>query len=171
MTRKSRNVETRMVSEYLLANYSKFPHLMAQPLGVIDEALMIKEGYNRALKFSRPYRPECDAIVILPNYLLLIEAKVWNIVNGLAKLPLYRSLIPVTPELKQYMPREIIMQIVVGWTNLNLEIMARDLGVEVKTYAPEWLKDVIESMQKYWTAEYQAARQKKLQMREYFGVE
>ena len=171
MARKTRQVETRMVSEYLLANYSKFPYLMAQPLGVVSEALMTTEGYAQAIKMSRPYRPEADAIVILPNYLLLIEAKVWNVVNGLAKLPMYRSLVPITPELKQYQPREILMQLVVGWTNSNLDTMARDAGVEIKIYSPAWLADVVNGMQNYWTADYRQRRDQKLAMREYYGVE
>ncbi len=169
--RKSRQVETRMISEYLLANYSKFPCLMAQPLGRVDAALMSAQGYERAIKMSRPFRPECDAIVILPNHLLLIEAKVWNIVNGLAKLPLYKSLIPFTPELAQYQPREVLMQIVVGWTNSNLETMAHDLGVTIKIYSPPWLDEVVQKMHNYWTADYQAERQRKLEMRERFGLE
>jgi hypothetical protein len=169
--RKTRQVETRMMSEYLLKNFNKFPCIMAQPLGVVDEKLMAAQGYERAIKMSRPYRPECDAIVILPNHLLLIEAKVWNIVNGLAKLPLYKSLVPATPELREYLPRNVIMRLVVGWTNTNLQIMARDQGIEIDTYAPPWLTEIVNSMQKYWTPEYQQARQKKIEMREYFGVE
>ena len=171
MARKSRQVETRLVSEYLKANYPEFPVIMKQPLGVVSEELMKKEGYKRALGLTRPFRPEVDAVVVLPHNLLIIEAKVWSIVNGLAKLPLYKSLVPVTPELKQYMPRGVIMQLVVGWTNPNLEIMARGLDVEVKLYCPDWLQEVVAGMHNYWTREYQEERQKKIAMREYFGVE
>ncbi len=171
MARKSRQVETRLIAEYLKERYPEFTFIMQQPLGVVSEELMKKEGYRKALGVMRPFRPEVDAVVILPRYFLIIEAKVWSIVDGLAKLPLYKSLIPVTPELKQYMPREVIMQLVVGWTNPNLEIMARSLDVEVKLYCPDWLKQVVEDMHHYWTREYQDARQKKIRMREYFGVE
>ena len=171
MARKTRQVEVRLVAEYLKANYSKFPFVMAQPLGKIDEALMAKEGYQRAINISRPFRPEVDAIVILPNYLLLIEAKVWHVLPGLAKLPFYKSLVPYTPELREYMPREVLMQLVVGWTNDNLEIMARSADVQVVVFSPPWVGQVVQDMNLYWTREYQAARQKKLEMREYFGVE
>jgi len=171
MARKSRQVESRLVAEYLKEHYSEFPFIMKQPLGVVSEELMKTEGYKRALGITRPFRPEVDAVVILPSYLLIIEAKVWNIVNGLAKLPLYKSLVRVTPELQQYLPRGVLMQLVVGWTNPNLEIMAREMDVEVKIFCPEWLREVVESIHKYWTREYQEERQKKLQMREYFGVE
>jgi len=171
MPRKSRQVETRMTAEYLLKEYSKFQSITACPLGRVDEALMATAGYQKALGLSRPYRPEADAIVVLPNYLLLIESKVWNVVNGLAKLPLYKSLIPFTPELSKYMPRDIIMELVVGWTNSNLEIMARDAGVRIKVYSPPWLQEVVRGMHDYWTSDYQRERQRVLEARKTLGLE
>lgn len=171
MARKSRQVETRMLSEYVLKTYSAFPVIMDQPLGRVDEELMREEGFLKAVRLVRPFRPKIDAIVILPRHLVLIEAKVWNVVNGLAKLPLYKSLVDFTPELKQYLPRESLMELVVAWSNPNLEIMARDQGVSLRIFTPDWLKDIIESMHKYWTREYQEQREQKLHLREYFGLE
>ena len=171
MARKSRQVETRLIAEYLKEHYSEFTHVLNQPLGSVSEELMRQEGYQRALGMSRPFRPVADAMVILPRYLLLVEAKVWNVVNGLAKLPLYKSLVPFTPELQQYHPREVIMRLVVGWSSLNLEIMARSVDVELVVYCPDWLTEVIDGMHKYWTREYREEREKKLKMREFFGVE
>jgi len=171
VARKSKQVEVRMISEYLKERYSDFPFTLNVPLGSVSERLMAEEGYQRALGLSRPFRPIVDAIVILPHYLLIVEAKVWSVVNGLAKLPLYASLVPATPELKEYMPREVLMQLVVGWTNPNLERMARAAGVEVKVYSPPWLEEVVEHMHHYWTREYRDQRDKRLAMREFFGVE
>uniref|UniRef100_A0A6M3XLH3 Nuclease n=1 Tax=viral metagenome TaxID=1070528 RepID=A0A6M3XLH3_9ZZZZ len=171
MARKSRQVETRMISEYLKENYDGFTFILNVPLGSVSEDLMREEGYKRAIGLSRPFRPIADAVVILPSYLLLVEAKVWNVVNGLAKLPLYKSLVPITPELKEYMPRGTLMQLVVGWTNPNLQIMARAAGVELKVYRPLWLEEVVESQHRYWTREYRDQREKRLQMREFFGVD
>lgn len=171
MVRKSQQVEVRLLSEYLVQEYSKFPTITNQPLGIVSAALMADQGYEKAIGMMRPLRPKIDAIVILPRYLLLIEAKVWSVVNGLAKLPLYKALVPVTPELKQYMPREVIMQLVVAWSSPNLEVMASAMDVDVKVFSPDWIQEVVNRMHLYWTAEYQANRQQKLQMREYFGVD
>lgn len=171
MARKTRQVETRMLSEYLLNQYGKFSFIMDIPLGKVDEGLMASQGYQQAINMSRPFRPRADAIVILPRYLVLVEAKVWSAVNGLAKLPLYKSLVPFTPELKQYLPREVLMELVVGSTPANLEIMAREQNVKLVVFTPDWLKEVVDSMNKYWTPEYQRQRQEKLALREYFGVE
>lgn len=170
-SRKSRQVETRMVSEYMLAIYGKYTHLTKVPLGKVPQELMSEVGYKRAVGMTRPFRPEVDAVAVLPGALILIEAKVWNIVNGLAKLPMYKALVSVTPELAQYSHLPVIMELVVGWTNENLEIMARDAGVRIKVYCPPWLEEVVESMHKYWTPEYRAHREEKLRLRESFGLE
>ena len=171
MARKTRQIETRMIAEYLKERYANFPHVSKQVLGAVSDELQAQMGYQKALGFTRPSRYEVDGMVILPNYLLLIEAKVFQIIPGLAKLPLYKSLVPVTPELKQYLPREVLMELVVGWTNANLETMARSAGVTVQVYCPDWLKQAVDDNQKYWTRDYRIARAKKLEMREYMGVE
>lgn len=171
MVRKNNQVETRMVAEYLKATYSTYPFIIAQPLGKVDETLQAQVGTARAIKISRPFRPEVDAVVILPRHLIIIEAKVWNIVNGLAKLPLYKSLVAHTPELQQYQPREVIMELVVGWTNSNLDIMAREMDVRVKVYCPPWLEEVVESQHRYWLPEYRTKREQVLRDRELLGLD
>lgn len=171
MARKSRQVEVRMVSEVLLKYYAKFPSRTGVPLGKIDDKLMATQGYQKAILMSRPYRPEADAVVFLPRYLLLIEAKVWNVVNGLAKLPLYKSLIADTPELAEFKGQDILMEEWVGWTNDNLETMARSAGVTIKVYDPPWLDEVVAGMHNYWTADYQRERQRILETRQNLGLE
>jgi hypothetical protein len=171
MARKTQQVETRMISEYMLQNYGKFTYTLAVPLGSLPQELLETQGMARTMGIMRPYRPEVDAVVVLPRHLIIVEAKVWNLINGLSKLPLYKSLVPTTPELQQYMPREVLMQLVVGWTNPNLERMAREVAVDLRVFCPPWLKDIVDKMHNYWTPTYRAEREQKLQMREYFGVE
>ena len=171
MVRKTQQVETRLVAEYMKVTYSKFPYLVAQPLGVVDEELLKTEGFVKGLRMQRPNRPEVDAIVLLPRYFVLIEAKVWHIIDGMAKLPMYKSLIPLTPELKQYQPREVIMELVVPWTNPNLEIMCRSADIRLQVYKPEWINEVVDRVTNYGTREHRLAREKKLRDRELLGLE
>lgn len=160
-----------MISEYLKEHYSKFSYILNCPLGKVDEDLQREVGYQKALGITRPFRPIVDAMVILPRHLLLIEAKVWQVLPGMAKLPLYKSLVPYTPELRQYRPRQILLQLVVGQTNSNLAIMARDHGISIKVFDPPWLHEIVESMNKYWTPEYRTARDAKLRMRKVLDLE
>ncbi len=171
MARKTQQVETRLVAEYLKEHYGNFPHIAKQPLGLPSPELLKTEGYEKGLRMQRPNRPEVDAIVLLPRYFVLIEAKVWHIVDGMAKLPLYRSLIPFTPELKQYLPRETIMELVVPWSNPNLEIMCRDADIRLVVYKPDWINEVVNRVQQYGTRDYRLAREEKLRNRELLGLE
>jgi hypothetical protein len=170
-SRKSRQVEVRLVAEYLKETYPRYPFINKQPLGKVPSELLTEVGYKRAVGMSRPFRPEVDAIVIMPGALVLIEAKVWSVVDGCAKLPLYKSLVPFTPELKQYLKLPITMELVVAKTNDNLEIMAREMGVTVRLFAPDWVLEVIKGMESYWTKEYRVERERKLEARRILGVD
>lgn len=171
MARKTQQVETRMVSEWLHLTYPQYVTMSAVPLGKISDSLMAMEGYQKSIGISRPYRPEADYIVILPGALIVGEAKVWQVMNGIAKLPLYAGLVPVTPELQEYKNLPIVMELVVGWTNDNLQIMADQLKVRVRVYDPPWLDQVVQKMSNYWTADYRASRQKILEQRENLGLQ
>ena len=171
MAKKNQQVETRLIAEYVKERYSQFPFTLKQPLGSINEDLARDMGFEKALRLSRPTRPEADAVVFRPKQLILIEAKVWHIIDGLAKLPLYRSLIPVTPELAHVKDQEILMEIVVPWTNPNLETMAASVGAKVVLYKPLWIDEVVENVQRYTTREYREAREEKNRMRELLGLD
>ena len=171
MARKTKQVEVRMVSEYCLLTYSQFPTIFNCPLGAVSEELMAEVGYANALGMTRQFRPRVDVLVILPRYLLLIEAKVRTIMYGLGQLPLYKSLVPITPELREYKDYEVLMELVVGWTNSNLERMASENGVKVKLFRPDWLQEYVTAWHKYWTPEYRYKRDEKLRMRELLGLE
>lgn len=193
MARKTRQVETRMLTEYLRDNYASFVSLIDVPVGPVEEGLMKELGYEKAIRTFRPYRPRVDAIVILPRHLVLIEAKVWQPVLGMGKLRLYRSPVPLTPELKQYIvnppllpghiasnlrpgandltTRKIILELVTAHTTPAWELMARGDDIRLVVYSPDWVRERLDELNKYWTREYQAARQRKLELREYFGLE
>ncbi len=171
MARKTQQVETRLVAEYIKATYPSYTSITAQPVGVVSEILMAEVGYSKAIRMSRPNRPEVDAIVILPAYLLLIEAKVWHIIDGMAKLPLYKSLIPATPELRQYMPREVLMELVVPWTNPNLELMCQAADIRLRVFTPDWISDVVNKVTNYSTREYRIKREETLRNRALLGLE
>lgn len=171
MASKNQQVETRLIAEYCKDTYGQFPFTLKQPLGAIREDLSREYGFAKALALSRPSRPEADALIFHPKWLILIEAKVWHIIDGLAKLPLYKSLVPVTPELLQYRDREIIMEIVVPWTNPNLELMATSIGATVKLYKPLWIDEVVAKVQNYTTREYREAREEKNRNRALLGLD
>ena len=171
MARKTQQVEVRLVAEYLKATYSAFPFMTNQPLGLASAELLRTEGYAKGLAMQRPSRPAVDAIVLQKNRLILIEGKVWHIVDGMAKLPLYKSLIPTTPELKDYRELPVVMVLVVPWTNPNLETMCAATDIQLAIYKPAWINEVVNRVSNYGTREYRLSREEKLKNRELLGLE
>ncbi len=63
------------------------------------------------------------------------------------------------------------MELVVPWTNPNLEIMCRDADIRLHVYCPAWINEVVNRVTNYSTREYRLAREEKLRNRELAGLE
>jgi len=159
------------VSEYLLEKVYPHWYKTRVPLGPALPGTVKDHGLRKALRISRPWRPEVDAVALVGNHLVLIEAKLLKIVDGLAKLPLYKSLVPTTPELQVLEYDRVIMRLVAPWTSETMEIMASGPGIEIEVFEPEWIVDYMADQHNYWTAEYRAARAEKRRLRESLGVD
>jgi len=152
-TKLRREIEPRWVSEYVAANYKDFPVRFRVPLGAIPKGLAEEMGEAKALAFFRPWRPEVDAIVILPRHLILIEGKIFKVMDGLSKLPIYKSLVPLTPELAEYRDFPVIMQLLCVRPLPWVEQAAAQNDVKIVPWAPDWLIKIWEERDKYWTRE------------------
>jgi hypothetical protein len=187
-----KNPETRLLAEYL---HAKFPHYVSMtrvPLGpaVIGEAGL---GPNATkIGAARPWRPEVDAVVfmvdpseirMLPQgprgvllsapatgTLLLIEAKVVNYLDGLAKLPFYRALVASTPELEPVRGWDLRMRLVIAQDAPWVQIGAQVADVEVDIYDPPWLAEYRQYRQRYWTREWREERLRVNQIRKQLGL-
>ena len=149
-TRLRREVETRWVPQYVAQFYPKFPVRFRCPLGPVPPELTGEVRIEKAIKIARPWRPEVDALVIKPDELVLIEGKIWKYMDGLSKLPFYKSMVPKTPELKDHWGKSIRMELI-----LPVEIpwvieYAKGSGVEVKIWGPDWVLDIWREKDIYW---------------------
>lgn len=153
--------EHRYVSDYVLMKYPHDIHKFRCPLGAVPEMWIREMGLGKAVKAFRPYRPEVDAAVITADRIVLIEGKIFKVMDGLSKLPIYRSLIPETPEFDEYKTLPIDAVLVTpkdpGWTRK----VAVELSVEIVLYSPDWLKEYYELQEKYWTVEERVKRLKR----------
>jgi len=166
-TKVRREVEPRWVTEYVVANYPNDEARYRVPLDVIPKSIVEQFGESKAARAYRPWRPEVDAIVIQPNKLILIEGKIFKAMDGLAKLPVYASLVSTTPELQAHVskPRELQLLVVraLPWV-LNA---AKNSNVRVIEWAPPWIVQIWEERDKYWSPEAVAKRdQRKQKMQE-----
>lgn len=187
-----KNPETRLLAEYLRI---KFPHYITMTRVPLGPVVVGEEGLGRnatKLGAARPWRPEVDAVVImedparvrmLPNgprgvimeaptfgVLLLIEAKVDTYLDGLAKLPFYRSLVPHSPEFEPLWGWEHRMRLVIAQDAPWVQLAAKTQNVEIDIYDPPWMADYRQYRQRYWTKEWREERQRVNEIRKRLGL-
>jgi len=160
-----------MISEYVATKFPDKRVSLSPPVGPEIQGLPPSMAQTSRLQVSRPWRPEADAIVWLDGTLLLIEAKVAEYISGLAKLPLYKALIPLTPELATWHDWPIRMRLVVPRARPWIQAAADAVQVEIDLFEPPWLRDYYDYRDNYWTADYRAKRQAILDARAQAGVE
>jgi len=143
---------------------------MNVPVGPLPEGLAAAIG-ARAVGWARPFRPEVDAVIWPGGKLVLVEAKILSVIDGIAKLPVYGGLVPSTPELLPYagLPRELV--VVCPWDSEHVRAMAKTVGVGVEVFRPAWIEEYLESRMLYWTSEYRRTREAKRALRRELGVD
>ena len=160
-THLRREIEPRWVAEYVVRFYKDYPVRFRVPLGPIPERLTEEFGKGKAVRMFRPWRPEVDAIVIKPDRLILIEAKIFKYMDGLSKLPVYKALVPQTPELKPYERFPIEMELVLPGRIPWVENAAKAAGVKTVIWAPVWIQEIWIERDKYWTKETVELRERR----------
>ena len=129
--------------------------------GASLEYLKKAHGTPKAIRIYRPWRPEVDALVIMPGALLLIEAKIFKYMDGLAKLPVYKSLVPSTPELQTYRDLPVEMQLLIPVEIPWVKEAADNMDVKVYVWAPDWVKKIWNERDKYWQPRQVFEREKR----------
>lgn len=163
-TRLRRDIEPGWVSWYIKTYYPDAEIRLRCPLGPIPPELNALYGPAKAAQVYRPSRPEVDAVVVLPGAILLVEAKIFKYMDGLAKLPVYASLVKSTPELKVLLPRHILMHLLLPKAISWVMTAAAELGVEVKVAAPDWVLAIWEERDTYWTPENRMRREERKEL-------
>jgi len=163
--------ERRLVSEYVAERFPRARVIMGCPLGPAPEKLVATLGPRKALRVARGLRPEVDALVIENHRLIMVEAKIRAWIDGIAKLPVYKSLVPTTPELEQYTDYPVEMRLCFPWHSETIEAAAKNLGVVLDVFHKPWIDEYLEELGKYWSGEYITGRAEKKRMREILGVE
>lgn len=164
--------ERLLLQRYIEYRYPQHHVKIGCPLGTVPESLIIEYGRTAALRVARKMRPEVDALVFDGKTLILVEAKIARWVDGLAKLPLYKAMLPDTPELEQYRSWPVKMRLVIPFTQANMELTAQRVGVELEQFStPEIDEYLTNTLPFYHTAEYKRRRAQVLDTRTALGVE
>lgn len=150
--------EARYVSDYVLQKYPEDMVKYRCPLGKVPESMIKEMGLTKAIGVYRPYRPEVDALVITATHVVLIEGKIFKVMDGLSKLPVYRSLISITPELDLYKKFPTRAVLVTPKQPVWSAPFVEEQNIEIDIFLPEWLEEYYKSQERYWTAEERMKR-------------
>lgn len=153
--------EHKYVSDFVLTNYPNDEHRFRCPLGTVPELWLREMGVEKAIKTYRPYRPEVDAVVITKDKIVVIEGKLFKVLDGLAKLPIYASLVAETPEFQEYKTLQIEAVLVTPKEPQWEKKIAKDLRIRVEIFIPEWIEEYYAHQEKYWTKEERMKRMKR----------
>jgi hypothetical protein len=170
-TKVRREIEPRWVSEYLTYFYSDAEIRLRVPLGPFLPGVGEQMGADKARRVSRPWRPEVDAVVIRPDKLILIEGKIFKVMDGLSKLPVYKSLVPDTPELEEHKTKPVDMQLLVVRPLSWVVSAAEKAGIKVVEWAPPWIVQIWEERDRYWAPEAVKRREERKETLKRLGFE
>jgi len=87
------------------------------------------------------WRRWADALVILPDRLELVEAKILQSPTQNAQLELYAHLFPDTPELAEFRGRRLDKLALVALEDPAATFMARSVGIQVVVWRPPWIDE------------------------------
>jgi len=141
--RPYRHVERRYIVEYVT---NKFPNRIWAGfnirLGLPPDELR-KRYPNIPESHFKVWMPTADAIVVTKDSIYVVEAKIRNPRSALGQLVDYARRIPDTPELKRFLPRQIIKLLVIPLEDPELIKTCQELGINIDVYRPAWVVDYL----------------------------
>lgn len=132
-----------MVSEFLAKYYSEFATRTRVRVGSIHPDLKPHELTDSEKKMVGVFRRWADAIVFMPDRLVLIEAAIRPSPGDISQLELYERLLPMTPELAEHKGKPIEKMLVWAIEDPPIAAMARERGIRVVYFHPPWINDYL----------------------------
>jgi len=146
MVRKWQPREMRLLSEFLAEHYQGVEYRTRIRLGKIQPRLDGKYITEEERLNLGTFRRWADALVILPDRLILIEAKIRPQPGVISQLQLYKRLLPNTPELQRFRDRPLEMLLVYAIRDDLLISMAREEGIRCIQYRPAWVDEYLKEL-------------------------
>ena len=100
------------------------------PAGVSDRIYMVTQRY-------------ADAICVMDDHIEIWEAKLIRPLAAITQLQLYERLFRRTPEFAAYIDADIMLGIVTPIRDPDLEDIARDAGIEIHYWEPDWVSEYL----------------------------
>lgn len=143
MGKKRRHVEgeTRLLMDYLQERYPADQWLTNVKVGTAIQPKVGLELTDAERRMFQVYQRFPDAVVITPHELVVIEATMHLPTEKVGRLLEYLLIVPHTAELKPYLNRRLVGELVTAQADAIAEKVARDHGLRYVVYTPPWLDD------------------------------
>ena len=138
--------EQRLVSEFIARFYPDYESRTHVHLGSTPPRLKGKFTSEETARLVGVFRRWADAIVFMPDRLILIEGKILPVPGVISQLKLYEELIPKTPELSEHWEKPIEKLIVCAIEDPVITELARREGILVRVFRPSWIDSYMKKL-------------------------
>lgn len=133
--------ESQLLSEYLAFAYPGKRVILQPRLGQPGPQTNGVELSAAELRFIGVWRRYPDAVVLLPDRVVIVECSLKPDPGKISMVDLYARLFPMTPEFDEYRSYPIERLLVWGVPDGATEALAREGGIRVVVYQPAWVLD------------------------------
>ena len=146
---ESQQRERRYVPEFVNEKYPRRISVFYNTaIGPAPEILS-KQHPEIPLENFRRWRFWIDAVVILPDRMVLIEGKLRTPAEGLGQLLLYKALLSQTPELEPYKRLPVEMVLVTPRPDPRVIGVAASLNIRVEIFLKPWVSEYLKKIGMY----------------------
>lgn len=131
--------EQRLVSEFVAEFYGEHESRTHVHLGSLPARLRGRFAKEEDERLLGVFKRWADALVFMPDRVVLIEGKILPQPGVISQLLLYEELIPKTPELAEHKDKPIEKRLVCAIEDPLISELARRSGIRVITYRPKWI--------------------------------
>lgn len=141
--KRRRQTEALLCSQFVAENYPTARTYIQQYLGPIKPAAEL-QGLSVSEKLALGTgRRRADAVLILPDQIVLVECYIHVQLGKLSQVMTYRELIPSTPELAPFVKLPVKAILVGAQRDPILDQMAAKFGIDVIIFRPKWVVDYL----------------------------
>lgn len=137
----------RLVSEYVARFYAGFESRFHVHLGSVPPRIAGRFASDQTKRLVGVFRRWADALIVMDDRLVLIEAKILPQPGVISQLLLYRDLLPKTPELSDVSQLPIEMLLLCAVEDRLISDMARNQGIRVVIFYPTWIDEYLQILQ------------------------
>lgn len=144
--RKYLPVAESYITEWLGITYPPGTWMTNVPLGDVKVSNIMKMTPSEEKFVKKPLRPIADAVVILPDEVHLIEAKIRDERGKIEQLLIYEYLFPKTPEFSKHKDKPIRKILLTPKDQGGFKDFLERFGIEVIYYNPLWIQEYLGSL-------------------------